>query len=71
AKARLSRVTPVNLAPVAKGLYDYVAGEIALFQGELAQARQAFQAVLDNERADPGLKQLAQLQLDDLTPIES
>jgi len=71
AKARLSRVTPANLAPVAKGLYDYMAGEIALFQGELAQARQAFQAVLDNERADPGLKQLAQLQLDDLTPIES
>lgn len=71
AKARLSRVVPAGLAPAAKGLYDYVTGEIALFHGDLAMARQAFQAVLDNERADPGLKQLAQLQLDDLTPIES
>ncbi len=70
AQARLSRVVPAGLPPAAKGLYDYVTGEVALFHGELAKARQAFKAVVENKSADPGLQQLAQLQLDDLTPIE-
>ncbi len=71
ARARLERVVPVALSPEGRGLYDYVRGEIALFHGDQARARAAFQAVLDNQAADAGLKQLAQLQLDDLTPIES
>ncbi len=67
AQARLKQVAVAGLAPQSKALYDYVRGEIALFKGDLDAARAAFAAVQANTAADVGLKQLAQLQLDDLT----
>lgn len=70
ARARLDRVAVATLPPAGQGLYHYVAGQIALLAGDAAKARSAFQAVLKEAAAEPGLKQLAQLQLDDLTPAE-
>jgi predicted negative regulator of RcsB-dependent stress response len=71
AQAQLKHVAVAGLAPESRALYDYVRGEIALFKGDLKAAREAFAAVQTNDKADVGLKQLAQLQLDDLTEDHS
>ncbi len=71
AQAQLKHIAVAGLAPESRALYDYVRGEIALYQGDLKAARDAFVAVQNNDKADVGLKQLAQLQLDDLTEDRS
>jgi len=71
AQARLGQVAVAGLAPRSRALYDYVRGEIALFKGDLKTARAAFAAVQANREADAGLRQLTQLQLDDLTEERS
>jgi predicted negative regulator of RcsB-dependent stress response len=67
AQLRLQKVAVARLAEESQALYHYVEGELALAEGDLARARKAFDQVLNNPKVDAGLKQLAQLQRDDLT----
>ena len=71
AQTYLKQVGKAKLPEAGQALYAYVEGELALFKGEHAAARSAFEKVLTYAQADAGLKQLAQLQLDDLTPLRT
>ena len=68
ALVELNRVPQTGLPKAEQALYQYVAGEVALLKGDRAAARAAFEKVLELTDAQD-LKQLAQLQLDDLADV--
>lgn len=70
AQTYLKQVNPAKLPEAGQALYAYVEGELALFKGDESAARSAFEKVLAHKDVEADLKQLAQLQLDDLTPLK-
>jgi len=66
AQTVLSAVAVEKMVAAEKANYDFVVATLALLQGQLAQAKQGFEKVIHNEKADHSLKAVAQLQLDDL-----
>ncbi|KUJ74774.1 hypothetical protein AVO42_05125 [Thiomicrospira sp. XS5] len=66
AQTTLNTVATDSLSPIEKGSFDFQSAELALAEGEVDQAKTAFQKVLDNNDAPQGLHNLARLKLDDL-----
>ncbi|QCU90588.1 YfgM family protein [Thiomicrorhabdus sediminis] len=66
AAEQLKAMPATQLTAVQQANYDYVSGLLALQQGDITKAQQAFKAVVDNSETEKSLLGLAQIQLDDL-----
>ncbi|WP_044410021.1 YfgM family protein [Thiomicrospira microaerophila] len=66
AQQQITQLNAQRLTPEAKANVDYVAALVALAQQKIEQAHQLFKSVADNEQAQPDLRNLASIQMDDL-----
>lgn len=66
AKIVMDEIRASKLMPTEKGHFDYILGVIALEQGDVTGAREAFKSVIDNLATPQTLQGIAQIQLDDL-----
>jgi len=66
AESELGQLSSMTLNATEQGNVDYIAGIIALQQGEQQKAYDAFSKVVQNPNAESNLSGLAQIQLDDL-----
>lgn len=66
AQEQIQQINKMPLNEVQQGNVDYVAGLVALQNGENDEASSLFKKVVDNTAAEQNLVSLAQIQLDDL-----
>lgn len=68
AQAQIERLMDMVQTPAQQANADYIKALMALGQQNNQQAYEAFQAVFNNNQASEDLRNLARLQMDDLTP---